>query len=133
MVTNNKSYKKGNITMLIFTICYTIMVPFIMVLIGVIWKKNWPSKINDFYGYRTSSSMKDKAHWDYAHQSCAKVMFMLGVIGLIITVPFIIQYFTLSLDEMANISMIPIMIHCALLVFSIIPVEIMIKRKFKKQ
>lgn len=63
-------------------------------LIGLLQRVFPPKKINRFYGYRTSSSMKDQERWNFAQQYAAKEMMKIGVffaavslLGIVIKVP----------------------------------------------
>jgi len=51
----------------------------ILISIGILFKVKPPESINSIYGFRTPSSMKDQAHWDYAHQYSAKLSIYLGL------------------------------------------------------
>ncbi len=50
----------------------------IFVLAGAIMLQFPPKKINGFYGYRTKSSMKSQARWDFAQKYAAREMMKLG-------------------------------------------------------
>jgi hypothetical protein len=51
----------------------------VLIVIGIIFKVKAPKKINHLYGYRTKRSMKDQAHWDYAHEYSANLSIYLGL------------------------------------------------------
>lgn len=59
----------------------------IFIIAGIILLKFPPKKINRFYGYRTSSSMKNQERWDFAQiyssKEMIKVGFLLTLVGLI--------------------------------------------------
>ena len=56
----------------------------IFVVGGFILLKYPPKKINHLYGYRTESSMKDQARWDFAQKYAAQQMMLFGVLlGLV--------------------------------------------------
>jgi uncharacterized membrane protein len=58
----------------------------IFIVGGFILVKYPPKKINQLYGYRTESSMKNQARWDFAQKYAAQQMklygFILGLIAL---------------------------------------------------
>jgi uncharacterized membrane protein len=54
-----------------------------MLLLGLIMTKFPPKKINNWYGYRTASSMKNQQTWDEANRYSAKMMVIMGLILLI--------------------------------------------------
>ena len=47
-------------------------------IFGYILKRYPPRKINWFYGYRTSSSMKNQERWDFAQRYAAREMMRQG-------------------------------------------------------
>ena len=51
----------------------------VLIVIGIIFKVKAPKKINHLYGYRTRRSMKNQAHWDYAHAYSANLSIYLGL------------------------------------------------------
>lgn len=53
------------------------------VLFGSIFLKYPPKRINWFYGYRTSSSMKSQERWDFAQRHSARGMLRVGFYMLI--------------------------------------------------
>lgn len=58
------------------------LIPFssglIFILVGIIMYKFPPKKINGFYGYRTSNSMKNQERWDFAQIYSSKQMMKYG-------------------------------------------------------
>lgn len=50
----------------------------IFMFIGLLMLKFPPKKINWYYGYRTSNSMKDQKRWDFAQIYSAKEIIKLG-------------------------------------------------------
>ncbi len=56
----------------------------LMTLLGWIYVKYPPKKINELYGYRTRRSMANQEIWNYANTIGAKMMLYLGVIMLFI-------------------------------------------------
>jgi uncharacterized membrane protein len=57
-----------------------LLIPIIMVIFGLILKFKPPSKINGFYGYRTTRSMKSQNAWDYAQRRIGALWLYIGVI-----------------------------------------------------
>ncbi|MDW5288334.1 SdpI family protein [Formosa sp. PL04] len=52
----------------------------IFLVVGFILFKFPPRNINSFYGYRTRSSMKNQARWDFAQQYSSKEFMKLGLV-----------------------------------------------------
>lgn len=61
-----------------------------MVILGIIFFKFPPKKINHLYGYRTSRSMKNQTVWDAANGYSSKLFLQLNLIACI--VPIIIYF-----------------------------------------
>jgi len=67
-----------------------LIVPYVMILAGYIFKKHPVSDMKSQNGYNTPTSRKSQAHWDYA-QSIAPDIFIsigkiLGIIEIILSV-----------------------------------------------
>jgi len=56
-----------------------LLVGVIFILTGFIMYKFPPKKINMLYGYRTTSSMKNQARWDFAQKYSSKLMIYCGL------------------------------------------------------
>jgi uncharacterized membrane protein len=55
----------------------------LILLAAFIFKKHPPKRINAFYGYRTSTSMKSQAAWDEANRFSANVMIWMAVAAIL--------------------------------------------------
>ncbi|HAX14855.1 MAG TPA: hypothetical protein DIV44_14900 [Leeuwenhoekiella sp.] len=58
----------------------------VFVVVGVLMYRFPPKKINHFYGYRTSKSMKSQDRWDFAQKFSSVKMIKAGVALLILAV-----------------------------------------------
>jgi uncharacterized membrane protein len=56
----------------------------VFVIAGLIMKKFPPKKINDLYGYRTKTSMRDQETWDRSQIISAKLMIIYGAIYVLV-------------------------------------------------
>lgn len=70
----------------------------VLLLVGWIQKTWPPKKINNLYGYRTGTSMKNQETWDEANRYSALYMIKAGAICLLagFLVSAILQYFPVS-------------------------------------
>lgn len=59
-----------------------VLCPVIMIIMGLLFRKAGPKKINYIYGYRTTMSMKNRDTWEYAHRYCGRLSLYLGLIML---------------------------------------------------
>lgn len=62
-----------------FLFFMSILVPLTMALIGARFRKNPPKRVNWFFGYRTSRSMKSQEAWDYANRRMGEVWWSAGL------------------------------------------------------
>lgn len=58
--------------------------PFLLIL-GLIMKIYPPKKPNNFYGYRTSRSMKSKAAWRFANSLSSNIFIIAGILLCLIS------------------------------------------------
>lgn len=104
------------------------LIPLMMIFFGWLWKDSPPRGINYLYGYRTSMSMKNEDTWRFAHLYHGKIWYWSGlallVFVLILSLIFRKDYETTSL--WLNL------IAMAVMILTIIPTEIVLRKKFDK-
>lgn len=85
---NTTNIKEGNDMQILLIL--NLIVPFVMILVGTLLKRNpqWDMKKQN--GYNTPTSRKSQAHWDYAQQIAPDIYISLGkyltVVEVIISV-----------------------------------------------
>lgn len=62
-----------------------LLIPFIMIIMGLVFMFRPPKKINSIYGYRTSHSMASQEAWNYAHVIAGRVWLVIGSILTAVT------------------------------------------------
>ena len=110
-----------------------LLIPAMMIGFGLLLMKKPPSKVNGFYGYRTSRSMKNQDTWDFAQRYMGKVWWKWGWIMLPPAV--LAQALTLlcpTVNAMCYWSLVPMTVEVVVLMASIAPVERALKRNFDK-
>ena len=55
-----------------FMLATSSLIPIAMMVVGAIFLKAAPKKINHVYGYRSQMSMKNRDTWEFAHQHCGR-------------------------------------------------------------
>lgn len=110
-----------------------LLLPITILVIGILIYKFPPKNINGFYGYRTSRSMKNIDTWMFANKHCGKVWFILGCSLIIPTIISHIPFYNSSSDTIFNMCIIVMIIQTMILCFSIIPTEVMLRKKFDKE
>ena len=87
-------------------------------------------KINYFYGYRTTMSMKNKDTWEFAHKFCGRLWFKWGLVLLPASVIPLIFVLHRSIDTIGIVGGIICFIQLVPLVASIFPKEAALKKTF---
>lgn len=57
-----------------------LLIPVLMIVIGIVYKKHAPKKINHLHGYRTKESMKSQEAWDFAQNHFSKIWLVTGLL-----------------------------------------------------
>ena len=71
---------------------WAFVVPLLMTVIGVVWLKKPPKKINSWYGYRTNLSTSSQEAWDFANRHCATIFIKVGIVMLAVSTVILILY-----------------------------------------
>lgn len=96
-----------------------------IIILGLVYKKFPPKKINHLYGYRTTRSMQNMEVWTYANKIGADAIIYVGVITSIFgIIPLFIE------AEYAFI--IPVAVLVVGLLLSIFYCEMQLNKKFDK-
>ena len=104
-----------------------ILTGLIFYVAGLIQAKYPPKKINHFYGYRTSTSMRSQEIWDFSQQySADKIQRLGGLIILLGAISFFInvQQLWAVWIGIALVNLLPVLL--------IIQIEKELKRRFPK-
>lgn len=114
--------------MLYFYYITDLSLPVMMTVLGYVFLKYPPKKINCFYGYRTARSMRNVETWAYAHRMCGKIWIKAGPL-LFVLILFSKTFLKIS-EELLSL------IHMGVLIFilfsTIFLVESRMKRKFSE-
>ena len=108
---------------MILLMIWACLIPFLILVIGIIFQKHAPKVINGCIGYRTRRSMQSQEAWYYATKRMGEIWLALGVILLVVTIPL-----SLLLGE--NGVAVLVIAQTIALILSIIPVEMELKAKF---
>lgn len=87
----------------VFILCMNI-VPVILIICSIIFKKKPPMEINGSYGFRTKLSMSSKEAWDYANKRIVSVWLCQGIVLLVLSVIATIVF--LMIDTAINMHII---------------------------
>ncbi|RKI41338.1 SdpI family protein [bacterium D16-51] len=108
------------------------LVPILMLIFGRIFKKHPPKNINSLYGYRTSMSTKNIETWNFAHAYCGRLWWRIGLAMFLSTAAAMLPLIGKTMDEIGFWSSLIMIIQCAALIVSILPVERALRKNFDK-
>lgn len=114
----------------IFMLLMDIVIPLTMIRFGRLFLTKVPKNLNATFGYRTTMSMKNKDTWEFAHKFCGKLWFRWGLVLLPISILPLILVFNKSIDTIAYVGLIISVVQIVLLIVSIVPTEIALKKTF---
>ena len=115
-----------------FMLLINLLIPFTMIGFGRYFMKKPPKEINAMFGYRTSMSMKNKDTWDFAHKHCGKAWFICGWVITPITIIAMLLIIGKGMEIVEKFGSIIVFVQLAILIGSIIPTEMALKRNFDK-
>lgn len=100
-----------------------LILPVLMVVIGKVFVKNPPRKINWVYGYRTHRSMKNQDTWNFAHLYCGKLWWKAGWVMLPLSVVSMLPVVGKSDDIIGGAGAVVECVECVVLFMTIFFVE----------
>jgi len=116
----------------IFMMIVDMLIPLTMIGFGKYFTKNAPKEINGIYGYRTSMSMKNKDTWEFAHHYCGKLWVSIGLSMLVLSLIGMVFLFGKNENSIGKIGGIICGVQVFLLVASIFPTEVALRKNFDK-
>lgn len=114
----------------LFLLLMVLLIPIIMIICGKHFSKSAPKEINYIFGYRTTRSMKNEKTWEFAHKMLGKIWKRCGIALLILAIVGMLLLIDCYEDTVGKFGVIIIYIELAVLLFSLIPIEIELKKKF---
>lgn len=117
------------VSFVIMFIC-NLLIPLTMLLAGCWMLKCPPKEINGLIGYRTGMSQKNKDTWAFAHQVCGRLWTRVGAVLLLATILVQLPFAGSGEDTMGVVTMILEAAQLVVLLSSILPVELALKRTF---
>ena len=114
----------------IFYAVFTLFVPLLMIICGVIMKKYHSDQPNGTLGYRTKRSMKNKDTWKFAKEYAGKLWIKSGIIVTLISALLSVKYFSVSENAGLGLLCFVLVIQSILMIATIYPVEKALKENF---
>lgn len=115
-----------------FVFLCNLLIPVIVIVIGRIMWKHYPKNINGLVGYRTTRSMKNSDTWKFANEYCGRFWYKMGLFMLAFSVLVSVLLLGTNDNTYSMISLIFVLFQCVVLIVSIIPVEIALKKMFNE-
>ena len=126
----NSFLRRSGMTFWWWMFICNILVPVIMAAAGLLMWARCPKEINSFFGYRTVRSMKNHDTWKFAHRYAGRLFFIVGLATLVPTVAAQIPFYNSPDNVIGTISVIIMSVQLAIIVLSLIPTEIALKKNF---
>lgn len=114
----------------IFMLFSDLLIPAVMLLFGLRFRKRPPEKIQASFGYRTRRSMKSKTAWDYAHRYFGTVWLAVGAILLPVSVLVMLSVLGKPEQQISEAGLLLCGGQLLVLLLSLIPTELALKKKF---
>ena len=114
---------------MILLIC-NLLIPVIMLITGKLMWKHYPKNINGFIGYRTTRSMMNMDTWNFANEYCGHLGYKMGIVMLVLSIIISIFIYHSNDNIINTVPLILITIQCIVLIVSIFPTEIALKKTF---
>ncbi len=116
----------------IFMLVMDLLTPLTMMGFGYYFVKSAPKNINFIFGYRTEMSMKNKDTWKFAHKYCGRLWKRCGLTLLLLSVGMMLWVVQKDIDTVGKMGSVICVIQMVVLIGTIFPTEIALKKNFDK-
>lgn len=116
----------------LFTLVCNIIYSLTMIIAGWFMWKHCPKKINSWVGYRSKYSMLNMDTWKFAHENIGKRWYNIGRILLIVTIIVQLLFYGKSEDTLGWLTLYICIIESTILIVSIYPTEVALRKTFTK-
>ena len=113
-----------------FMFFFILLIPLLMIIFGLVFRKCPPKEINYIYGYRTPRSTKSQETWDFAHKYMGRLWLLFGIIILIPSIIGMVLVIGLDEDTVGYTGMAITLIQLFVMMIPIIPTERALKKNF---
>ena len=108
------------------------LIPLVMLVFGIIFRKAAPKNINILFGYRTERSMKNADTWRFAHKHIGRTWTIVGIPMLIVSVIAMALSMRASETVVTAVSTGLTIVQLVVFVTAIFPTERALERTFDK-
>ncbi|MBQ2729242.1 MAG: SdpI family protein [Clostridia bacterium] len=113
-----------------FMFFFILLIPLLMIIFGLVFRKCPPKEVNYIYGYRTPLSTKSQETWDFAHKYMGRLWLLFGIIILIPSIIGMVLVIGLDEDTVGYTGMVITLIQLFVMMIPIIPTERALKKNF---
>lgn len=113
-----------------FMLAMTMLLPLTMVLLGKRFMYTPPKNINDFFGYRTTRSMRNRETWAFAHCCCGKFWWRVGWSAMAGTVLIMGFVFGKEIENVSDVGLILTFVQVILMIMALPVTEWALRREF---
>lgn len=127
---NDIRQMQKEVSLMYFVFLCNLLIPVVVIVTGRIMWKHYPKNINGLVGYRTTRSMKNMDTWKFANEYCGRLWYKMGLFMLVLSVLVSVLLLRTNDSTYSMIFLIFVLLQCVVLIVSIIPVEIALKKTF---
>ena len=127
-INDIRQMQKEVYLMYVLFLC-NLLIPVVVIVTGrIMWKH--PKNINGLVGYRTTRSMKNMDTWKFANEHCGRLWYKMGLFMFAFSVLVSVLLLRTNDNTYSMISLIFVLLQCIILIVSIIPTELALKKMF---
>ena len=127
---NDIRQMQKEVRLMCFVFLCNLLIPVVVIVTGRIMWKHYPKNINGLVGYRTTRSMKNMDTWKFANEYCGRLWYKMGLFMLVFSILVSVLLLRTNDSTYSMISLIFVLLQCIILIASIIPTEIALKKMF---
>ncbi|MBQ1281663.1 MAG: SdpI family protein [Oscillospiraceae bacterium] len=116
----------------LYTLLCNLLIPAIMLIFGLRFRKKAPDRINSLFGYRTERSMKNRETWEFAHRCIGSAWVRFGIAALAMSAGAMLLLLGKDTDTVGTWSLAVTALDLVLLVIPIVLTERALRRNFDK-
>lgn len=120
------------VRLMYFVFLCNLLIPVVVIVTGRIMWKHYPKNINGLVGYRTTLSMKNMDTWKFANEYCGRLWYKMGLFMFAFSILVSILLLRMSDSTYSMIFLVFSLFQCVVLIVSLIPVEIALKKMFNE-
>lgn len=114
----------------LYMLFISLLLPITMLLVGIVYRKRHPQKINTVYGYRTRRSMMNKKTWAFAHAYCGRIWLWSGLIMLPVSLVAMFCVWGRDIDTIGYVGAALCALAISVMIGSVVSTEKALKRNF---